>query len=745
MSSDAEVKARLVIEQEGEPAAIREAAAAVDSLGAAAGSATPGLGDLLAGLERLGESAEGTDEAKRALADATAALRDLVEAPGVDQQREAIDRLIESWKRMGDEIPEVFAESETAARDFQATLERLAEIQRNLADPLTRSVENAKDAFESLEESVEGSMKGASERLVEARRRVDEYREALKQARAAGQNVTAGQEQELVRLEARYEAATRRIAQYSVAKQRAAKDTDSAAKSIKGEVGSINSLSDVLTLASPRMASFVNAAGAVVATFTAAYAAGSVLREGLNQLTDNGFDRTTQAIFRMEAAADQLIDGLDRAARTSETLANQQRLFDKLNLDGFSGDLAKNASILEEHARAVSKDRAELEKLKAEVEKLAKSVGVSRAELDKEAKSLAQVLSAFAEQNKQLSTQDLGKIFGPMIQKMLESYARLKVEVPPALSAIASAWGVTTSAAAAAAARHRQIINQFVTDITGMSSASREVLDGLANDWLNAISRINVSRLDDDQFDRAKAQVEALVAAYSAAGERIPAALAKAAAQFQVFQSDIDLQTAKSREAALAISEYGSAIERAGERTVTAGKDLETGRTAIEMVSPAADQAQMSLEELMNRYGEAGRRARQSGDDMKAGAAAAQTAAAAFPGLTEGLDDLGRKAETAGAKVGVAGEKASTAADGVKRLGVEAQVVDLGPAIGRVGDLTAEVRQLDDIIKYLTGGLSDLGPSAESAFSPLLGMLQQVVSLADSAASAVGRLLGKSS
>jgi ABC-type transporter Mla subunit MlaD len=737
---DQEVKVGLSIEESGEPAAFEDAAKAIQSLTSSAGGAEPSLESLVAALERLGAAAEGPEEAKQAVAAFAGALRELAGATGIDQQRAAVERATEAWRRLGETVPDVLHNSSQAAAEFQSALEKLEETERHLADPLTESLDKANQALEGLSESIDGSMSGAGEKLALVRRRVDEYREAMDAARRSGAEISGPQAAELARLEAEYAKATQKIGEFAAAKREATKDIQVATAAASGEVTQIRSTTDLLSAASPRWGQYAQVVGHVAEAFKVGYEAGNQLRGMLNELTGGEFDRSIQKFFEMEKAADRLVDGFDRAARSAETLANQRRLFEKLGLGGFSQDVEQNAAALEAHARSVAGDKAEIAKLQTEVEKLAGSLGVSKQKLDEQAASLAQTLSAFAAQNQQLGAADLAKIFGPQIQAVLDGYAKLKIQVPPSLSAIAQAWGVTSSSVEQASKRHQAAVDQLVEGITGAAKLSKEGLEELASVTVDAFSKINVGGLHSDELEKARANVQALIDAYTAAGQQIPADLAQIAQQVGAFQSQSDLMAAACDRARLSTEHMASGAIRAGESTLKLSQDVDTGRQSIEEVNPAVNRAQMSLDELKNKYSEAGRAARQGGDDIKQGSTAGAEATKAYSEAGATVDDLGAKSERAGEQIQGASRQLSDAAKGAQELaGVQ---IDLSKPADQIKKLAESSASLSTSLKAISASLHEVQSGAGSAFGPLLAELDKVIAKAKEAAGAVSQLTG---
>jgi chromosome segregation ATPase len=737
---DQDVKVGLKVESEGEPQTFEEAATAIAGLASSAGAAEPSLDSLVSALESLGAAAEGPEEAKRAVADFAAAVRELAGAEGVDQQREAVGKAIDAWKRLGDAVPDALDKAGGAAKTYQTTLEQLQELEAKLADPLTQSLTKAETAWADLRKATEGSMSGAQSKLAETRRRIDEYRQALEAARAAGANVTGDQVQQLQRLEGEYDRAAKKIADYGDAKRRAGKDVDAARDATNKEATSINGLGDIVSQASPRWGQYLNVVQQVISAFKAGYEAGSALRDILNSMTDGALDRNIQSMLHLESVADKLVDGLDRVARAQETLANQRTLFEKLNLKGFSADVEQNAAILEKHARSAHDDAEAAAQLQAEVDKLSGSLGVSRTKLDEQAASLAKVLTAFAAQNDQLSKTDLAKIFGPQIQQILDGYAKLRTDVPPSLAAIAQSWGVTTSAVEAATKKHAAAVDELVQKLTGASKTSSAQLQEMARVTVEALSKINISGLHFDELEKVRGQVQGVIDSFTAAGQQIPDDLARIAAQVGAFQSGADLMAQACDRARLGTENLATGAIRAGESSVQMGRDVDSGRAAIEQVQPVANETQLTLDQLKAKYGEAGRQAKQSGSEIKEGSTAGADASKSFADAGAKVDDLGAKAEKAGGQVQGAGEKLSSAAKGAQEL--SHTEVDLSKPAAQVDALAKNAGTLATSLRAVSAALHDLSAGAGGAFGPILAELDKLIAKAREAQQAISQVTG---
>ncbi len=556
-ATDQDVKVGLTIQEDGEPKAFSEAAESVSELASKSADAAPSLATLADALGALGTAAEGTAEAKQAVVDFSRAVKDFESAGGLDEQKAAVDAMLDAWKRLGEEVPDVLDKSKQAAKDYQATLDKLLDVQAKLGDPVAESLSKAEAAFDKLGQAVENSLGTAGKKLAEAKQRIDDYAKALADAKKAGQDVAAGQVQELQRLQQGYAAAEQAVAKYSATKKQVARQLETDRAATDGEVKSITSLKDLVTEAVPTWGKYAGAAAAVVGAFEAGYAAGTKLHEVLNLLSGGDFDRQVQGYLHLQAAAEAATNAIEGEVGAEE-LANQRRIFLAKGLQGFSLDVEKNRAVIDQLAKSQNDLRGRQEELAASTRKLAEAHNVDTVALGKQAKALEAAILAFERQNKQLTSIQIGKIFKDSLQPILDGYERLGKEAPENLKRLAAQWDVTTSAAD----KHRAAVAKILEQITGIAVKSKVELAQAAKDLEDAFSHINIGKLNFEQFTRARKEVQDLVDAYSLAGEHIPASLQKIATEVQVFQSEADVMAHKVTNAATGMDKLRDSTDK---------------------------------------------------------------------------------------------------------------------------------------------------------------------------------------
>ncbi len=717
--STQEVKARLSIETEGEPAAFQEAAAGVKALAADSAGATAPLGSLTGQLNALAASVRSMGPAGEAFGRVSEAIDRFGKAKGIGDQKKAIEDALRAWKEFGREIPDILAKGGRSAKEFEEGLALLEAQAARFAEPFVRSVDQARAAVEDLQESIEGSMEGADGKLVQARRRIDEYKSALEAAKEAGQGVTSDQTSELERLEQEYEQATQAVAKFGKTKEEVKKKVDAAKASMDQGVGSINSLGDIAEKASPKLGKLIGVATAYVGAFTAGYAAGEKLRAILNSLSDGAFDRFIQKGLRMEAVANQIADGLAGIGREAETLANQRSIFEKLGFEGFSKDVEANERIIERHTRAVHED-------KSKIEEFAKSLGLSREELDKQAAVLSENIELFRKSNPQIDAKAYTDIVNGPIQALLDGYAKLGIEVPKHLKAVADASGVLSTKAEAdvkkheeAVKRHGEAVKAVLQSITGVVSRTSAELRAQASVVSDAVAVINKAKLSPEGLNRARDEVQALVNAFHAAGEQIPATLLAAADKVGVFVAAMERGNVSVTPFAGAVDGAATSlvkleraadgtyrvVDRLGESTVKTSGEIAASTTVISDMNPVIDQAQISLADLKAKYGEAGRAAQDAGDKVQGSSKRVGDGARA-------LANAGVDAKASGDALRGAGESAAGAAPPLEQAGAAAGKLAAGS-------------------KEAATGLSGLARGAGAAKTPVDALLTSVKSLQD--------------
>ncbi len=771
-----EVKARLTVEADGEPEAFNQAAAGIQELASTASSGAEPAAQMAEELARMAESAQELGPvAQGAVREFADAIKEASKTDGLQEQAAALKQAAAAWKTFGEEAKAAGELPAQSLKTLDATIKTLERTSRELAAPLVKGAREASEALDKVEGSAKKGFDGATKHVASARKAIDEYKKSLEAAKAAGQNVTAGQEAELARLEARYNSTVQSIGRFRAEEAAAKKEIDAAEASVGKQVTSVNSLGDILAASGPKWATFVQGAGLVVGAFTAGYAAGEKLRAGLNYLTDGGFDRATQGILRMSEAAEKFVGSADTMADRIRLLANQKNIFEGLGLEGFSNDLEKNQRLLNEHALGIKKNADALDEF-------SRKIGLNREELDKQSVQLAKNITAFAAANKQIGQGDFAAIFKKPIQELLDSYAKLGTQVPGQLASIAAAWNISTTAAENAATKTEAVASRILAAITGVAAKSSAELATEAAGIEKAFSQIKLPALDTAQFDKARAEIAQVIGDFTAAGVAIPKSLGNIAAQYLVYQDQVGLavsavdKVAPSAAGASAglielkksTADAGTAAADLGAKSGTSADGLikwsasadKAGRSARELgagtveVTRSLDGTRFSLEntsptidELMEKYGGASDAALDLSQAFTAQGAAATAAGAkalqaagGVEGLTTAMGEAagGSLAAAAGSQAGAAGfQSAASAAAGAKE-----PITSAAAAIGQAGEKAAEsapnVAKVGTEMQTAAGSTEGMSQAAKGVtFAPAVGELDALSAAVKATATSV--------
>jgi len=766
-SADQNVKIGLTIQEDGEPEAFDKAAQGVSELAGKAGEAEPSLASLAEGLAALGSAAEGTAEAKDAFVDFATSLKDFANSDSLEGQKAAVDSALEAWKRFGEEVPDLLDKSDEAAKKYRETLDQLTEQQRKLGDPIEQSLGRAQTAFENLEEATKNSLGTAAKKLPEAKQRIDDYRKAIDDARKAGEHISDGQLAELARLEKGYASAQNAVARFGATKKDVQRQLETSRAATDGEVRSITSLRDVASEASPAMGKLAIQAAAVVGAFEAGYAAGEKIRSVLNALTGGEFDRNIQAWFHLAEAADAATAAIEGEVGAEE-LANQRRIFMQKGLQGFALDVEKNRAILDQLAHGNFELKAAQDALAVSTHKLAEAHGVDEAALNKQAKSLEASILAFARANKQLTSDQIGKLFKDSLQPILDGYEKLGKQAPENLQRLAAQWGVVTSAVD----KHRSAVARIVEQITGIALKSKAELAQAAKDVEDAFSHINVGKLNTEELARARKEVQDLIDSYSQAGERIPASLQKIALQVGAFQNEADLMTHKVDNVRTGLDKLAESANKAGAATESAGTASGAAAVSVGKLEQATARHVKVVTELDEKTGKMVKVIQDAGEAQAAAAASTHLhveevtkTAQVFQASGEEISrTTTRVKELTTANDGAAGS-AEKHAEGVRQLRNSLQeetdlLARYGEGAGvtkqRLDELTEAEKRVAAEDAAVIGGLQHVGVALDDLkeragrlreglqgiFDPLLSDMATVLAKAVEVSEAIGGIAG---
>lgn len=521
------------------------------------------------------------------------------------------------------------------AREGDAEIfKKAADDAKNLGtagDSVAAALGHANQALASLDSS---SLARAGRSAAELKLAVDQYEHALEAAKAAGQNVTGNQEAALQQLQSAYARATTQIGAYRNAQRDVREAVTSSAAATQLQRGSINDLGDVASVASPKLARIVGTAGAIGGAFTAGWEAGTLLRKGLNELTDGGFD---QGVQRIATSMGLLKDETTSAQLGVSTLASMQKRLKAEGIDPTNMSIVDQQRKLEELSQ---KHKAAADAIAQSVTKFVASTGLGKQAIEAEASALVNLVNKFADLNPQLNNPQLGKIFHDQLQAIIDKSHELGIAVPQAFDLLAGSLGVVSSAAEKQLQHQKDLVSQFTQQITGQVTITRQELETQGAALGEALSHIDFSTLGGKSLDEAKAKVQQLVDSFRNAGLLIPESLGAAADKVGVllgaterlgegvvsFAGKATNMAGSTLEIGTAVDEAGNKIatitqkaQAAGEQLAGAGDKASKGATDIQQLGTAADTAAAGLEKAGDK-----------GQAVASGTQAAATAADAF-------------------------------------------------------------------------------------------------------------------
>lgn len=353
------------------------------------------------------------------------------------------------------------------------------------------------------------------------------------------------------------------------------------------------------------------------------------------------------------------------------------------------------------------------EAAEAAYKKWTESLGIGKEKLDEAAQQLAEFAEKFAANNKQLGQSDLAAIIGPQIQKLLDQYARLGQEVPPALQKVADAWGVVPKAAEQAAAASEAAAKKISQALVGEFGKTSEEVRKIAQEVTKALGSIDVGKLelvDPKQFAEAKQQVQELVNQFRVLGEKIPPDLEKAAGALGVFLTGLDVEkvdvfAGAATDLSKQMTQVVTTFDEAGNKitTVTDGSLAEAG-DQLDEVAKAADRLKESAEGADRPFSDLGAAADKSKKPLEDQGTAAEDSGKKTKDAAEQAEKLAKATEAAAA----AATRMKDALEAFGDLSVKA--VD---ALEKIETAMGRIVGID--VGPLIAGVRDLGDAAEQA------------------------------
>lgn len=488
-----------------------------------------------------------------------------------------------------------------------------------------------------------------------------------------------------------------------------------------GEAGeNIDDMGESARGAGSKLGDISGKAVAMAAAFKAGWEAGSVLRDVMNDLTKGGFDRGIQD---MATSAINFFTSLDDGGDAALRLQNGMNILKKNGIDPVGLSAEQVAAKIEELSRKKNQAAADAKALSEAEEEWAAKLGLSGKALDESSKKLATYIADFAKQNSQLSATDLGKIFGPMIQEVLDGYARLGKEAPPEVKKLADGWGVLTTAAQKAANEQSKIVDQMVEDINGAAKGLKGSLEAQLKTLNDVFSKLDFGSMGAEQIEKSKQFLQEYVDTSRKAGQQIPKDVADQSASLGILVSAMEVAAEGSTGLATEQGKVGGAAQGSataydaatrslktleGEvATSTVAFDKSTGvmktvGTEVGKATVEYDKATGTLRTVETAHSTLGAAAKTAGGDVKEGATKAGEGKQALEEAGKAAGDAGTGLDAAkrGAEgLGAAGDAAKTAATNIKT------------PLGEVGTAAGEAATALGSIETTIGRLNSLNLS----------------------------------
>lgn len=747
-----EVKVRLGVERTGDDRALGAAADEIEQLDPAAQKAQAALDQLQEAFVRFGE------------------------ARGPAAQKRALEELARTYVETGKVAAESFEAGSVEAVALQQVIAAIEDEIAKMGDGLAGALARGEDAFLKLERSIANGGEGIQKKLTAVQQSIREITREIERSEAAGQQVTAAQEAQLEQLDQAYRDGARTAGEYRAAQQQVQRDLDRTTEAAGGQARALRSIEDVLATGGGKWSRYALNVGAVIGTFTSFYSIGTKLRDLLNDITDDGFDRGVQKWAGFDALAGKLVGTLDEDAAAAARLTNNLNILRNQGIDPAGLSIREIDALVEQLGRGMQKQRQEASRAAEAHREWAEGIGVSKKALDDEAAALARNLRTFAEANQGvLSAADLKKLFGEQIQGVLDQYARLNQEPPEAIRQLAAEWGVLTSAAQQAVDEHRQIVDQLRQDLVGAAEKGKEEIEKLARALPEALEGVDFRELkivDPEQFAAARERITAILTEIREAGVEVDASLAAAATQLGLFVSASEagggagLSFAAGADAAAdSAQRMVESVDKAGNTVRTLLNDIGTAQPAIAGFSGAVDQNKAALdayfeglragapnlhelaaaagvaapavEDLGSRAGEAESQVAALTAAEREAAAAAESTAAASQAASSGAAQVAAALGDQAAGAGAAADATARAAGETERLGAAAAGVDLGGVQGEALSLVDVLRQLTAVLEQLRDALPQIGAGAAESLRPLREELKGVKADAEAAGAAL--------
>lgn len=631
---------------------------------------------------------------------------------------EAIRETAEDVEQLGDSAREGAGDATTFATAWKSAADQVADVEKRLAT----------------------NVGGRADSLSRARFELDNYREAVRRAQAQGQVVDPADLERIRQLERRYDRAAETLGRYRAAQSRAREDTRRSTVAAGEQAQSIRGLDDLLRVGTGRWGRYVVSAGAVIGVFGSAFAAGTKVRDVLNDLTDGALDRGIQKWAGFTAATERWVGAAGTAANVAGRLAREQELLRKNGIDPTGLSAEEVSRKVTEMGKAMQAGMHAAAAAQDQQKAYAQGLTETRRELDETAAALLKFVETARDEDSDPLTEEQVDRLKERIKEILKEYARLGVEAPQGIRTLANEWGVLTAAEEQAIARHKELMSEFRDAIAGAADSSPEQLQQQADALVAVFEQLDFTRikgLRGPAFANVQEQIQELVDKFREAGVLIPEHLAGVADQAEVL--------------VFAYEQLGTKVfqnlKTAGEGTIKLKEETDAAGNRVLRLVQEVDQADSEIdlseasEEVRGLLGDfegLGEGVREAADDSKAAGDDIGAAGKKVKEGAAGIEETGEAAGEAGRKLG---EAAQGATDLATQTGeAEGQVASLDE---RLAGIEERLGKTEERISSLATSVGQIGTSFGDAATEAEAGMGRIESGVDRVTAKVDALLSK--
>lgn len=500
--------------------------------------------------------------------------------------------------------------------------------------------------------------------------------------------------------------------------------------------------------AAERFSNLAGKAVLVVSAFQSGFEAGKLLREGLNDLTDDGLDRAVQGLIDFHLRAAAADDSAEDLANNAQRLANNIRILKANGIDPTNLSLAEMDALVEKVSRAKHDAAATTADATKAEEEYAKSLGLSEKALGESAKKLTDFIANFAKANQQLADQDLGKLFKGPLQEILDGFERLGKEAPKPLQDLARQFGVMSSSVEKDAAKTTTAVEAMYDSIVGGTKTFAGTLEKQGEVIRAVFAQLTPKDVTfgSEGLERAKAILQEYVNESRKAGQQIPADIAAQSLALGILVSGYEIAEGASQlligaqnrvgqsvtGAKVALDEQAHSISNTTNQAKASSvafdeqsRTLKSQEGAVKQSTVVWDEAAKTLKSVEDGQKAVGDAATEAGTKVKEGADAAAEGAASLAETAEAGKEAGAGLGTVKAEAEGLGKAGAAGAAGVDQISTSMQT--LLDSIPSVADAFAKMRdtKLDALkgeVASVTGAVDNLIGRLEVAKEKLDGL-----------------------